>query len=267
MSLVLSCLILRFHRLPTPSDRTRTKDKSLVHDRQKAWLNVLRRQDIRRLMYRNIRICSCHFVNGQPATLNKQQDPDWDPSVNLGYEQPIIVSFASRARSERRRRREEMREDTSIVQAVDPEDVEIADQKEISVQTDLTSTDLKGLDEDYQQRMSENLKLEEKLQSVECAFPDRGALSNNNKLVTSYTGMPCYQVLYALFRFVAPGISVTTSTKLTKFQQFVMLLMKLRMNPPLFDLAFRFKVSESTISLVFGRLIVILDKRLSPIVR
>ena len=45
-----------------------------------------------------------------------------------------------------------------------------------------------------------------------------------------------------------------------------MVLMKLRMNLPLFDLAFRFNVSESTVSRIFNRLVVLFDKRLSPLI-
>jgi len=41
-------------------------------------------------------ICACHFVHGEPAVLKEQQDPDWVPSVNLGYKQPITDSPAAR---------------------------------------------------------------------------------------------------------------------------------------------------------------------------
>lgn len=61
----------------------------------------------------------------------------------------------------------------------------------------------------------------------------------------------------ALFRFIAWVILVTASTKLTKFQYFIILLMKPRMNLPLFDLAFCFKVSESIVSCTFSRLVTI----------
>ena len=99
-----------------------------------------------------------------------------------------------------------------------------------SVQTEMTFVDLKALEDDYQQRMSENLELKDKLQStaVNNAFLDREILSKDDKLVNSYTGLPSFEILDALFRFVATHNSHTTSTKLTKFQQFIMVLMKLR---------------------------------------
>ncbi len=44
-----------------------------------------------------------------------------------------------------------------------------------------------------------------------------------------YTGLPSYAVLMIIFDFVAPYIPSTRSV-LPKFQQFLMVLMKLRLN-------------------------------------
>lgn len=30
-------------------------------------------------------ICECHFVKGHPALLSNKDDPDWFPTVNMGY--------------------------------------------------------------------------------------------------------------------------------------------------------------------------------------
>ena len=138
-----------------------------------------------------------------------------------------------------------------------------------SAQTEITLVELKALEDDYRERMSENLELKEKLHStaVRNAFPDREILSKDDKLVNSYTGLPSFQILDALFRFVAAFIYQTLSTKLTKFQQFILVLMKLRINLLLFDLVFRSMVSEGTVSCIFSQLIVIFDKRISPLVR
>lgn len=89
-------LLLRFHRLPNVSARTMAKDRPLVQEHQQAWLKTLQRQAVRRQMYRNMRICACHFVHGQPAALKKQHDPDWVPSISLGYEQLTTDSQAAR---------------------------------------------------------------------------------------------------------------------------------------------------------------------------
>ena len=65
---------------------------------------------------------------------------------------------------------------------------------------------------------------------------------NNEDRVRFYTGLPGFDVLNTTFRFVSPFVSRKSKT-LTLFQEFVMVLIKLRLHVPLQDLAFRFGVS------------------------
>ena len=51
------------------------------------------------------------------------------------------------------------------------------------------------------------------------------------------------------------------------FQEFIMVLMKLRLNVPLQDLAYRFVVSPSTVSRTFSTWLTVMDIRLSAIIR
>ena len=60
---------------------------------------------------------------------------------------------------------------------------------------------------------------------------------------------------------------MTRRTKtLSLFQEFVMVLIKLRLNVPNLDLAYRFEVSLSTVSRVFKAWWEVLDVRLSPLI-
>ncbi len=131
----------------------------------------------------------------------------------------------------------------------------------VSSQTDMTSTRLKVLEEGCQGYISENVILKQKLVGNN-GYPDLDVFRGSDKLVKLYTGLPSCQVLEVLLKFVTPA-----SNKLTNFQQFIMVLMKLRLNLPNFDLAFRFKVSESTVSWTFNKLIMVFEKRLSPLIR
>ena len=84
--------------------------------------------------------------------------------------------------------------------------------------------------------------------------------------VRFHTGLPGFDVLKATFGFVSPFVT-RKSKSLSLFQEFVMVLIKLRLNVPLQDLAFRFGVSLSTVSRTFTAWLIVLDVRLPPLIR
>ena len=63
--------------------------------------------------------------------------------------------------------------------------------------------------------------------------------------VRFYTGLPSYEVLMVVFEHVSSHVSRQTQN-LSRFQEFVMVLIKLRLNVPLQDLAYRFVVSSNS---------------------
>ncbi|XP_035673153.1 uncharacterized protein LOC118413732 [Branchiostoma floridae] len=84
--------------------------------------------------------------------------------------------------------------------------------------------------------------------------------------VRFYTGLPAFDTLKIIFDFVAPNVSRKTKT-LTPFQEFVMVLVKLRLNPPQQDLAYRFNISQPTVSRVFWSWMIVMDIRLTPLIK
>ena len=74
-----------------------------------------------------------------------------------------------------------------------------------------------------------------------------------------------YEILNVMFKQVAPHVNRRTQT-LNKFQEFVMVLMKLRLNVPFQDLAYRFAVSIATVSRIFSAWMVVMDAKLFPLV-
>ena len=75
-------------------------------------------------------------------------------------------------------------------------------------------------------------------------------LRNNHKKVNFYTGLHSFEMLNIVFRQIEHFVA-RRSQLLTPFQEIVLPLMKLKLNMPLEDLAYRFNVSVSTISRVF----------------
>ena len=93
--------------------------------------------------------------------------------------------------------------------------------------------------------------------------PDESFFDSADK-IRFYTGLPSYEVLMVVLEHVAPHVSRRHgSTILSSFQEFVMVLMKLRLNTPFQDLACRFAVSLSSVSRIFTSWIVAMDSRLS----
>ena len=83
--------------------------------------------------------------------------------------------------------------------------------------------------------------------------------------VKYYTGLPTYAVLLTLFQFLEPLILKRTS--LTKFQQYILVLIRLRLNLAMMDLSYRFNVSQATVCRVFNSMIDLMYARMQPLVR
>ena len=90
---------------------------------------------------------------------------------------------------------------------------------------------------------------------------DEPYFKGDDSKVKFYPGLPSFEILKATFEFVKPRVK--SKSLLSAFQEFVLTLMKLRLNVPLQDLAYRFGVSLSTISRTFSAWMINLDNRLS----
>ena len=127
----------------------------------------------------------------------------------------------------------------------------------VGIQTDLTANHLIALENDYQQRVKELSEVREAK-----GYPDKDNLKNNDKL-RFYTGISSFTILMAVFNVVSVAIPEFPTSKLSKFQAFVLTLMKLRLDVSNYDLGFRFGISASTVSRVFSKWIEAMDIRLS----
>ena len=67
----------RFFRLPTVIKHQGEQTRLLSERRRREWLAAIRRQDIKPENYPYTRVCSEHFVSGQPSKLYESTHPDW----------------------------------------------------------------------------------------------------------------------------------------------------------------------------------------------
>lgn len=86
------------------------------------------------------------------------------------------------------------------------------------------------------------------------------SLENNEEKV-KYTGLT-YPILMALFDYLSPCIPESAKSSLSKFEKLMIVLMKVRLNLGIQDLAYRFGVSTSTASNTFQDIIHIMFIRM-----
>ena len=113
----------------------------------------------------------------------------------------------------------------------------------VAIQTDLTAAVVSALECDYQKRMEEIA-----CSSGKKGYPSKDDFKGNEKLLRFYTGLSSFTVLMALFHLVSGALPEGGAAKLSKFEYFILTLMKLRLNASNYDLAFRFGISESSVS-------------------
>ncbi|KAG0425173.1 hypothetical protein HPB47_027639 [Ixodes persulcatus] len=119
---------------------------------------------------------------------------------------------------------------------------ELQDQESV---TELQMKDIARLEEENRRLLSDLCSARASLSKQKF---EEDAFRNNDDLVNFYTGLPNSTVLFAIYELLQPHVSQNTHNCLSKFQEMILFFIRLRMNVPLQDLAYRFGVSQSTVS-------------------
>jgi len=142
-------------------------------------------------------------------------------------------------------------------------------QTEKTEQVAETQTDLTGemLDKYFASSIKTNeelYSLRDKLNHVQ--ETDESNLKDSDERVKYYTGLPNFLVLSAVFDLIAPYLNQTHRSLLSKFQQMMLVLMRLRLNLSEQDLAYRFNVSQPTVSRLFRGTLDVMFARLNNLI-
>ena len=89
---------------------------------------------------------------------------------------------------------------------------------------------------------------------------------SDDSKVKFYTGLPSFQILMTLFDFITMSVACSDRSSLPLLQQFIMTLMKLRLNIENQHLAYLFGVHHSTVSQNFRKWIYVMYERPKPLV-
>ena len=126
------------------------------------------------------------------------------------------------------------------------------------IQTDMTCQTISELESDNMARMSES--------SVQrCTIYDREMYVGSPDKVAFYTGVPNVAVLDIIFGMIEEYL--TPNAKLSKYQQMLLCIIRLRMNYLFRDLAYQLNVSVATVQRAFHCTLDLLYAKLSFLIR
>lgn len=101
-------------------------------------------------------------------------------------------------------------------------------------------------------------------ESVEKMSLSETSLKNDAEKVKFYTGLPNYFVLETVMWLLAPHMDGIKNIKLSKFQQLLLTLMRLRLDLRNQDLAYRFGIKVGTVTRTVHRMVNIMSSTLVP---
>ena len=293
---------VKFYRIPTVrTSRPDPREVELSTKRRQGYLAAISRPELTTTELEESRICSRHFVFGKPASLFDECHPDWLPTLNLGHstlDASTVLSIT--ARYERRKARgvavqneagpmdtntpDTNTPDTMIIPDASAPDTMIipdADTPDTNNDNDLDPTVMDGIktmcDAEVQTDDCEDVsllrsslndayleihQLKEKVTHL-TPFTEASMKDKPDEFIQHYTGLPNFAVLKTIYDFIAPS---QHRGKLAPFQEYLVTLIKLRLNSSIQDISYRFDVSTSTISRILLKWLTIMDVHLSRLI-
>ncbi|XP_022796275.1 uncharacterized protein LOC111334730 [Stylophora pistillata] len=276
---------LSFCRVPKIVTRQGEETEILSTERRRRWLTAISRDDLTDKILENDRVCGEHFHSGIAAPLWDKWNVDWVPSLKLGHEK-LKVSEASVQQSQERVRRATERTKRMVEKDSENSQISLAKKRlkhnEAGHSVQNISFDVEMADiEDISENLPDNLRHAVTQTELSCNtvlspepihqnLPssdfDEAFFSGDDDKVKFYTGLPSFEILQTVFFFVASHVDRRRGV-LTKFQEFCMVLVKLRLSVPHLDLAYRLKISTSSVSRILVTWITVMDIRLTPIIK
>ena len=219
------------------------KKKALL----KVWIHKIRRKNLP--LNSNTRVCSNHFI----SAVGRRVRPDEYPTRNL-------PSISTRSTVSKPRKPPKVRSISSEISQSIPAASVISDLssseddvEQVDVETQ-TSDDLPAVIEELKGKV---MGLEEIIAASKFCIEN---IANDDPLITFYTGFPSYDSLKACYEYLGPGVNdlkywgsnnqdIGHGIKrlLSNFNEFFLVLVRLRLGLFEKDLANRFNISTSTV--------------------
>lgn len=258
---------LSFYRFPVASDR------------RSQWIAAVRRENWQPNEYSWV--CSAHFVSGKKS--DDPLSPDYVPSLFNHVKSPQkrrvkrqLERYEQR-KSTKKRRLDVIEDISSSHSELEQGDSQQGDSRQgigeenetqiphtadSSTMTDMSARYISALEEECLQVTGEKRELKSNVPWSE------NALQFDEQKVKFYTGLPSFSILMIIYNFVSAQVHYGTKARaLSKFEEFISTVLKLRLGLYDQDLAYRFGVHQTTISRNFRRWIDIMFTRLKPLIK
>ena len=277
-----------FYRIPAVHCLHGKEDFELRKKRRDGYLAAISREDIDTSALHKYRICSRHFVSDCPGDLYDHNNPAWLPTLNLGHEKHGDSTSATSTsvaveRWKRAQEREKWKQIDELLPTVVTNEIHFVINKELeSIATEQIETameyftsppvhptscecssKIKSLEKELAESKDQVLTL---TKQIELQIPFCEESFANDDFTKFYTGLPNIKVVKAVFEHVSKMLPASGITKLSPFQEFICVLLKLRLNSPIEDLAHRFGISTSTVSRMFLKWLKQMDTRMRNLI-
>ena len=254
---------VRFFRVPRVIVNQGENTGELTSEGRRMWISAISREDLTDDILERVRVCSQHFVSGEAAKDWDRFNVDWVPTLHLVHSKQHVkdpeeaAALAQRAANSRKRRAEisekEVEEKGKRVDATRETADEIFYQAEPEAEAlSVDDKDPETKEELYGSHDQKTMNAETQTTEFEYIFKQavlqpftEEYFADHDDRVRFDTGLPGFDVLKATFSFISPFVT-GRSKSLSLFQEFIMVVMKLSLNVPLQDLAYRFGVSLSS---------------------
>ena len=259
---------MSFFRIPVIRKGRGEREFELSSKRRTGFVAAISRQYLSENSLNHARICSRHFISGKPASLYDHLHPDWLPTQNLGHNKCSKERVdVNQERYERKKARTAKIQMLATCVSVNEEShVERVESsaRDVEVQTEETAEEIANLRSELNSAYETCRALQSKIECLQ-PFTEMSLLNQSNQFILHYTGLPNFKILKTIYDFVVPERAVE-NTKLTPFQELMVVLLKLRLNVSSQDIAYRFDIHASTVSRILLKWLTIMDIRLRPLI-